>query len=153
MAQAAEHMSAQLREGLPPLPARMKKLPIDHRGYVVPWFVARPPAGELFDFRLADPDRAAQAMRFGNCWVCGEVVGRHKTFVIGPMCAVNRTTSEPPCHIECARFSAIACPFLTLPKAKRNDKGLPEGVRASLGPPEAAIPRNPGVSCLWTTSS
>jgi hypothetical protein len=141
----------QLREGLPSLPARMAHLPIDARGYPIPWFVETLPDGTR-DFRIASAEKAYRAIRFGNCWVCGEPCGRTRTFLIGPMCAVNRTTSEPGCHYECAEFSAIACPFLTLPKAKRNTSGLPEDTRDTMGPSGSAIPRNPGVSCLWTAA-
>jgi len=31
---------SRLRPNLPPLPDRMKALPIDRRGFPVPWFVA-----------------------------------------------------------------------------------------------------------------
>lgn len=140
-------MSTPYRKGLPPLPARMQHLALDERGYPVPWFVAYP-NGQL-DFRVADSEKMLRAMRFGNCWVCGEVTGRLRTFVIGPMCIVNRTTAEPPCHLECARYSAIACPFLTLPKAKRNERVLPDGVSEPAG---EMIRRNPGVVCLWTAT-
>lgn len=133
------------RAGLPALPARMQHLPIDERGYPVPWFVSWPNGKP--EFRIADGDKMTRAMRFGNCWVCGEPTGRLRTFVIGPMCAVNRTTAEPPCHIECARYSATACPFLTLPKAKRNTANMPEG---HVPPAGEMIERNPGVTCLWT---
>lgn len=140
-------MSAQYRKGLPPLPARMQHLALDERGYPIPWFVGYP-NGEP-DFRVADSEKMLRAMRFGNCWVCGEPTGRLRTFVIGPMCIVNRTTAEPPCHLECARYSAIACPFLTLPKAKRNEAGMAEGVSEPAG---EMIRRNPGVVCLWTAT-
>lgn len=140
-------MSTQLRQpraDLPPIPERMKLLPIDARGYPVPWFVdwinGQP------DFRVMDRRKWWLSIRFGDCWLCGEPVGKFKTFVIGPMCAVNRTTSEPGCHWACAEFAAIACPFLTLPKAKRRDANLPEH-----GPqPGFCLERNPGATCLWT---
>jgi hypothetical protein len=143
-------MTTELRKGLPPVPQRMSHLPLDSRGYPIPFFVATLEDGTR-DFRIADGYKAVRARQLKLCWVCGEQVGRSHTFVIGPMCAVNRTTSEPGCHLECAEFSVTACPFLTLPRAKRNESGLPEGLPKSLGPEEFAIPRNPGVSCLWTT--
>lgn len=138
----------QYRKGLPPVPPRMRHLSVDERLYPIPWFVAYPD-GEHPDFRVADSEKMAKAMRFGNCWVCGEQTGVLRTFVIGPMCVVNRTTAEPPCHLECARYSAIACPFLTLPKAKRNEANFPIGVVAPAG---EMIKRNPGVTCLWTAT-
>lgn len=134
------------RAGLPPIPARMQQLPIDTRGYPVPWFVEWI-NGEP-DFRVMDSRKWARAVKFGNCWLCGEQCGLLRTFVIGPMCAVNRVTSEPPCHSECAAFAAMACPFMTLPAAQYRSARLPAG---ALEAPGFASKRNPGVVCLWTT--
>jgi hypothetical protein len=135
-----------IRKDLPPLPARMQHLRIDDRGYPVPWFVAwidgKP------DFRVADGDKLRRALSDRSCWLCGERVGKKATFVIGPMCAVNRTTAEPPCHLECAQYAASACPFLRLPKAKRNESNLPDVANLPAG---EMIKRNPGVTLLWTT--
>lgn len=136
-----------LRPGLPPLPARMKRLAVDERGYPVPWFVAW--VNGKPDFRVADTAKMFRARRFGHCWICGKLDGAVKTFVIGPMCAVNRTTSEPPCHAGCAEYAAMACPFLTLPKTRRRDANLPENISDPAG---MMIERNPGVTCLWTTN-
>jgi hypothetical protein len=135
----------QVRKDLPFLPERMKKLPIDARGYPVPWFVQW--IDGVPDFRITDRRKWGHCIRFNECWLCGEPIGRFKTFVLGPMCAVNRTTSEPPCHFACAEFAAIACPFLILPKAKRRDANLPEHKQM----PGVTLARNPGATCLWTT--
>lgn len=59
---------------------------------------------------------------------------------------VNLNTAEPPCHYECAVYSARACPFLTIPRMRRNEKSMPEGHRVA----GIAIKRNPGVVVLWT---
>jgi hypothetical protein len=132
----------------------MRHLHVSDRGYPVPWFVAwlddeqnavKPGEGTP-DFRVLHPDAIRDAWRFKTCWLCGQSLGAHKTFVIGPMCAVNRTSSEPPCHIACARYAAEACPFLTRPHMRRREGGLPEGEIAGI-----AIMRNPGVTLLWTT--
>jgi hypothetical protein len=134
-----------LRDGLPPLPQRMRRLRVDVRGYPVPWFVAwvdgRP------EFRAFDERKLILAVRSNLCWVCGERLGVHMSFLIGPMCIVNRTSAEPPSHTDCATFSAMACPFLSLPKAKRREANLPEGAREPAG---EMIKRNPGVSAVWT---
>lgn len=130
---------------LPPIPARMKSLPVESRGYPVPWFVAwfdgKP------DFRVMDAARWREAIAFKRCWLCGETLGRFLTFVVGPMCAVNRTTAEPPSHLECAEFAARACPFLAMPKAMRREVNAP-GVAMPAG---MMLMRNPGVCLLWTT--
>lgn len=136
-----------LRPGLPQLPARMRRLAIDERGYPVPWFVAW--VNGKPEFRVADSAKMLRARRFSYCWVCGSNAGKVRTFLIGPMCCVNRITSEPPCHVDCAEFAALACPFLILPKAQRRDANMPPGTSDPAG---LMIERNPGVCCLWTTS-
>lgn len=136
---------SELRKELPPLPDRMKALPVA-RGYPVPWFVAWV-NGEP-DFRVVDAKKLFVAIDQSRCWLCGEHRGRFGTFVVGPMCAINNISSEPPSHLECALFGAMACPFLTRPHAVRREAGLPEGSRDPAG---HMIRRNPGVSLLFTS--
>lgn len=129
----------------PEMPSSIAKLPRDDRGYPVPWFVAwidgKP------EFRAADARKWSIAVKEKRCWVCGEeILKQQNVFVIGPMCAVNRTTAEPPCHKDCAIFSAKSCPFLSMPKAVRREANLPESATEG---PGLAIKRNPGVTLLW----
>jgi hypothetical protein len=132
------------------VPARIAVLPQDHRGFHIPWFVARLPDGSR-DFRFADPAKKGIAVRTKKCWVCGGTLGTYFCFVIGPMCAVTRTTAEPPCHQDCAQYSVKICPFLTKPRMRRNDKDLEEFKKIGAEmPPGFAIMRNPGATCLWT---
>ncbi len=134
------------RKGLPERPLRMQSLPINDKGYPVPWFVqyidGKP------DFRVIDPKKWISAVRHDLCWLCGQPLGTYKTFVAGPISGVNRTSGEPPSHHECADYAARACPFLTLPKAMRREAGMPEASREL---PGVMIQRNPGVTMLWTT--
>lgn len=134
-----------LHPNLPPLPERIERLPVDHRGYPVPWFVAwidgKP------DFRVVDPAKLKGAIENRLCWVCGGKLGTYLAFTIGPMCAINRVSAEPPSHRECAIFSAMACPFLTKPAVDRRVEGLPEDVRENPN----HIRRNPGVALVWIT--
>lgn len=147
-------MSA-LRAGLPDLPARMRALPIDARGYPTPWFVAEREDGER-DFRMADGAKRRRAVKHDLCWVCGQEqasrrrMDRARLFVIGPMCAVNRVTSEPAVHEECAQFSVRACPFMLHPQAKYRDANMPPEHRAAPGIP---LDRNPGVMALYSCES
>src|SRR5438477_249547 len=73
------------------------------------------------DFRCADKRKFHRALKEKRCWVCGDKLGVHLAFVIGPMCAVNKVTSEPPCHLECAEYSVRICPFLSRPRMRRNE--------------------------------
>lgn len=142
-----------LRPELEALPQRLRNLPVDERGYPVPWFVdwltddqGRPTKPE---FRAMDPNKWIQAVRFKKCWVCGERLGRMMTFVAGPMCGINRTSSEPPSHLECAEWSARNCPFLNNSAAIRRTDEEINNDSPSIG--GFAITRNPGVTMLWTT--
>lgn len=131
----------------PDLPGKMRRLPVDHRGFPVPWFVAWVDGEPCFP--VADGRKFNEALEKDLCWVCGGSLGRLAAFVIGPMCVVNRTTSEPACHPECARFSARNCPFLTKPRMKRvGEENLPCGTVDGAGVP---IKRNPGCAAVWIT--
>jgi hypothetical protein len=143
-----------VRPELLPLDPRIQRLPVDERGYPVPWFVQwvdEDGRGTDFgvgkpEFRIADSRKRPLAINQKLCWVCGEPLGRWLVFVIGPMCAVNRVSAEPPCHRGCAEFSARTCPFLARPHATRRENDLPADMVPADGCP---ILRNPGVTLLW----
>jgi len=113
----------QLRQDVQTPPSFMQHLPIDKRGYPVPWFVEWI-KGEP-EFRAMDPRRLVKAINQRLCWTCGKLLFQEEVFVIGPMCAVNRISSEPPSHRECALYAATNCPFLSKPQMVRRKDGLP----------------------------
>lgn len=131
------------------LPERMKHLPFDERGYVVPWFVdwidGKP------EFRAMDQRKWRSAIRENRCWVCGGVLGVMKVFVAGCMSGVNRTSSEPPSHYDCAKWSVLNCPFLSNPKMVRREDEVINNESMREAAPGFAITRNPGVTMLWVT--
>lgn len=135
------------------IPDHMKALPRDKHGRPIPWFVAYindpddPTKGD-WDFRIAGTDKLHDAVLLSRCWVCGNPRGSYATFVIGPMCAVNRISSEPPSHRDCGIYSARACPFLSTPNMVRRDRNLPDDMVAPGG---IMIPRNPGVTMVWVS--
>lgn len=132
------------------LPENMRKLPVDHRGFPIPYFVAWQDGKPLFP--VMDPRKQVLAIRQDRCWVCGQKTYANKCFVIGPMCCINRINSEPPSHYECARFSALNCPFLSKPLAKRttSEDGT-FGTTPISAPAGIMLARNPGVTCIWVT--
>jgi len=148
-------MTTVTRPELPEMTERIAKLPV-YRGYPVPWFVAWvDDAGSpvsrgtgTADFRVIAPDALDRAYLDALCWICGEERGRYAAFVVGPMCAVNFTSSEPPSHPECAGWAACACPFLARPHAHRREAGLPDGTVDPAGIP---LKRNPGVALVWAS--
>lgn len=141
------HAVNTLRPELPELPRYIQRLPVDRRGYPVPWFVAWID-GEP-EFRVTKPNAATEAWTRDLCWVCGGKLGRFRVFAIGPMCAVNRVSAEPPSHLDCATFSVKGCPFLVRPHMRRRENDLPPGV---VEPGGHMIRRNPGVMLLWVTT-
>ncbi len=128
------------------LPKRIASLPKNEAGYPVPWFVGWVDGKP--DFRVMDERKLILAIKEKICWICGESMSSYKAFVIGPMCAVNRVSAEPPSHTDCAIFAAKACPFLTNPKQKRRETNLPEQGEEPAG---IMIKRNPGVALVWVT--
>ncbi|MFF0092775.1 hypothetical protein ACFYSF_22820 [Streptomyces canus] len=128
-----------------PVPARLARRPRDKHGRVVPWFVGYVDGQP--DHRVVRPEGIRDAVRFGLCFLCGDHLGKHQTFIVGPMCVINRVSGEPPAHRDCAEYAVQACPFLTHPHMRRRDN-LPENTV----PPDGEMnPRNPGVCVTWTT--
>jgi hypothetical protein len=145
-----------IRSDLEALPERMKHLRVDSRGYVVPWFVAwidGPDGVEIPEFRAMDDVKFVTAVKEKRCWVCGGRLGARLVFVVGPMCGINRVSSEPPSHLECAQWSARNCPFMSKPQMVRREGG--SGVDPSVieeakqNVAGVMIERNPGVTLLW----
>jgi|GEM_PF-1310972 len=127
-----------------PLPDRLRHLPVSDTGFPVPWFVEW--IDDKPDFRVMDSRKWARAVRSDLCWLCGNTLGRFKVFTAGPMCAVNRTSAEPPSHRGCAEYAVKACPFLTKPRMRRNNTDLPEQHQKPGG---LMLERNPGCTLLW----
>jgi hypothetical protein len=129
-----------------PLPITL--LPLDKRHRRIPWFVHREPDGEP-DFRIAVAGKLRQAVAEHRCWICGELLAHPDgdAYVIGPMCTVNRISTEPPNHRACAIYAVQACPFLTHPHMRRRDTGIPQDRLTS----ENGFTHNPGVTAIWCT--
>jgi hypothetical protein len=134
-----------LRPELKELPPAIQRLPLDKRGYPIPAFVDTI-NGER-DFRFMSQKHWFRCLKDRRCWVCDGALGRYLAFVIGPMCTITRTTSEPPCHKDCAIWSARFCPFLTRPRMVRREDELTEASQQHIA--GCPILRNPGVACVW----
>lgn len=128
------------------LPGRIGRLPRNKAGYPVPWFVAF--IDGVPDFRVIRAGGIQAALARKICWVCGTPFLRQedRAFTIGPMCAVNRVSAEPPSHRDCAVWSAQQCPFLATPRMVRRDRRKPEGASNPAG---IMLTRNPGVALVW----
>lgn len=130
-------------------PPRIAALRRNSVGYPIPFFVADQASANP-DFRIAGRPQMRAAVVAERCWVCGQRrSGADDTFSVGPMCAVNRVSAEPPSHYECAEYSIKVCPFLQRPGMRRREQGIKQGADTMAGIP---LLRNPGVGLLWTTT-
>jgi hypothetical protein len=128
----------------------MAALPRDERGWIVPWFVVWKDGEPVFP--AFDPQKWRRAVyrQSRRCWVCGEPLGRTLVFCIGPMCAINRITSEPPCHLDCATYAVMVCPFIVNPRMGRVPEAKVPGGKI-IPPAGMHDDRNPGIMLLWPT--
>jgi hypothetical protein len=131
-----------------PLPRRMAGLPRDARGWVVPWFVDWRNGEPIFP--VMSPDKWRRAVNHRRCWICGEPLGRVFNFIIGPMCAINRVTSEPPSHRDCAEYATKVCPFMVNPRMGRVPAPKIPGGQI-VAPGGKHDDGNPGTMLLWPT--
>lgn len=130
-----------------PMPPRIQQLPLTENGFPILYFVALVDGKP--DLRIMDAGKRVVATTKHLCWLCGQPLGRHMAFVLGPMCCVTRTTSEPGCHYDCAQYAVRACPFLARPHMHRRDANMPESVSM----PGYGLKRNPGVAAIWIAKS
>jgi hypothetical protein len=131
------------------MPPGIAALPKTDTGMPIPWFVAEQPDGKR-DFRIVDSAKLGRAIAHNFCWICGRPMQRWKTFVMGPMCVIQRITTEPPSHADCAIYAARVCPFLGSPTFGRREVGLPHKI---IEKTLEMADHNPGITCLWTTAA
>lgn len=126
----------------------LENLPKDRRGFPIPWFVSEKKENGEPDFVKIHPLKAYLAVLERRCWICGGLFGnrRNVTFVCGPLSVATRHVSEPPMHLECARFAVKTCPFMLHPNYRRSWTTMSDMM------PGLAVDRNPAVSLLCTVS-
>jgi hypothetical protein len=111
------------------IPKRMAHLPVDRRGYAIPWGVYVDSSGRA-QFTINDDVKREFALTGDLCPICGQKLSRGRWFVGGPMSAFHRHGAyfDPPMHDECAHYSLQTCPYLAAPRyAHRIDDALLSG--------------------------
>jgi len=106
------------------IPERMKHLPLDDRGYPIPYFV--PIVNGLPDFRFQDARKKEACRKFMKCSVCGgRLLDKDFWFIQGPNGLQNSIGSDEAMHEECAKFSIAHCPHLLYEKSDRRTSDVP----------------------------
>lgn len=102
------------------IPPFLSHLPVDKRGYPIPFFVGTVD-GEP-EFRYLNATKHDLIINKKLCPICGKKLPKDFFyFISGPQGMKNRTSSDGPMHRECAEFSLIACPHLYLQKSQRRE--------------------------------
>ncbi len=100
------------------VPPIMKELPLDERGYPIPFFV--PMRGGKPEFRYQSREKQELALTRNLCSICGKKLYKGAYWTIsGPIGFRNKVASDPPMHEDCARFSLTCCPHMLYPSAER----------------------------------
>lgn len=134
-----------------PVPKRLARRPLTDKGFPVPWFASF--IDGAWNLVAVDPRKIPYAIRKRICWICGEPLGQYLCFVIGPMCSINRISSEPPSHRDCAEYAVRACPFLSRPRMRRNDAAREAVGSGAHTVPGIMVEHNPGANLIWVTKS
>ncbi|MDO8414806.1 MAG: hypothetical protein Q7S87_01195 [Agitococcus sp.] len=92
------------------IPAWMRNLPRDSRGFPVPFFTTLRAEGQAFD--VAVPDKWERAFLQQVCGLCGKELGPLLAFVGGPLNLEHRYFRALPMHGECAEYALQVCPFI-----------------------------------------
>jgi hypothetical protein len=112
----------------------MRHLPRDAQGRPIPWFAWWDRKGSPH-VTIIDREKRWMSINLRLCQICGQPLGVHASFVLGPIQVETRTTTEGPAHPGCAGYALQVCPFLSNPSRERRD------IKSW----------NPGVFALWTT--
>lgn len=99
-----------------PIPERMSRLPLDHRGYPIPVIVQRSATGEPL-FTVNDNVAHDKCTKYKLCPICGDPLGKELWFAGGPLSAFHPGGSyyDSPMHHECVSYAMQVCPYLALP--------------------------------------
>lgn len=107
------------------IPARMRHLPKDRRGYPIPANVLIDKNGKPH-FTINDDEKRQIHLRKKRCPICDGALLRGRWSVGGPASAFMEEGAyiDPPMHHECYRYAMQVCPYLALPSfTKRIDAG------------------------------
>lgn len=127
-----------------PIPEFLKHLPVDERGYVIPYFATYVDGKP--DFRLLNISKQETCIKYNKCAVCGKkLIDGVYYFISGPMGFLNQVSTDPAMHKECAEYSLKVCPHLLYQNAERRHTNLPTGTLQDKDVPYMGMDKPPYV--------
>lgn len=98
-----------------PIPHRMRTLPLDPRGYPIPYIVFRDRNGDPH-FTINDGRVRLRCLLQRRCGICGKKINGPVWFVGGPLSAFHPhgAYAEGPLHENCAEYALKVCPWLAV---------------------------------------
>lgn len=105
-----------------PLPAYMKDIPKDPRGYPIPFVVFG--GKDKTYFQVNDSQKIEYVLEHDLCAICGKKLGADKWLVGGPGSAFHPHGAyiDTPTHYQCLEYALQVCPYLAAPNyTKRID--------------------------------
>lgn len=91
-------------------PKRLKQRP-HWRGLAIPYIATIRDDGTP-DFRVTDHVKRLAVIKWHQCQLCGQQLGKFVFFVGGPVSAKQNAYFEPACHLDCLIHAMQVCPFI-----------------------------------------
>lgn len=140
------------------IPARMRHLERDRRGYPIPFIVFRDDTGKPH-FTINDEPAVAAVITGGLCAICGKKLGDNIWCIGGPKAAFHERGCylDPPVHKDCGTFALKTCPYIALPsyKGRIDDATLKFGDASDrvIVKDESVVPDRPALFVFSKTSA
>jgi len=99
-----------------PIPARMRHLERDRRGYAIPVIVLRDNTGKPH-FTINDEALRQRCIYGDLCSICGTKLFRNRWAVAGPLSMLHEVgrVIDTPVHRECLLYALHMCPYIAAP--------------------------------------
>jgi hypothetical protein len=100
-----------------PLPELMQGMEKDHRGFPVPYNVARTLVDNVPRFQVNDERRTEECIEKKLCTICGNPLSRDNLWLVGgPISAFHPMGAfmDSPMHKCCLDYALQVCPYMAL---------------------------------------
>lgn len=96
-----------------PIPAYMKDLKMDSRGYPIPYIIFCDTNG-VYHFKINDHKKTMECLDTRICAICGRGLGKDMWLAGGPLAAFHPDGAyiDTPMHHECGQYALQVCPYL-----------------------------------------